>query len=164
MTISLELTFEFLDGEGVPLTVADLEYGMERGWICGETAIRCAVRSVERGDGDAVMLAVASLLSDEVDELPVILASSDSPSSPENLRRTQRKWIYLLLAAAYDARGRLRDPLEAVEEIYADLDYPVSIERFVRYMPLHDGDEAGEPALIGRWAAFLRREGEDLGA
>jgi hypothetical protein len=51
-----------------------------------------------------------------------------------------------------------------VEQIYADFDYPPAVEGFVRYMPLRPGDEPGEAALVERWAAFLRSEGDALQA
>jgi hypothetical protein len=66
------------------------------------------------------------------------------------------------VAAAYQRRHDLADPLGVVEQIYADFDYPESVDRFVRYMPLQAGDEPGEPALLERWRAFLIAERESL--
>ena len=44
-----------------------------------------------------------------------------------------------------------------IEMLYADFDYPTSIEGLVRYMPPPPG---GKPGLVGlehRWSAFIER-------
>jgi hypothetical protein len=162
MTIAFELGLEFLEREGVRLSADDLKFGFEHGWLRAATLIDWAVREVEGGDDDAVMLDVASLLRDGVDELPGVLAQLDSPDHIHDPRESARKWLYLQLKAAYDRRQDLGDPLAVVEEIYADFDYPPTVEGFVRYMPLRAGDESGEAALVERWAAFLRDEHDAL--
>ena len=68
------------------------------------------------------------------------------------------KWLFLELHAAYLIREQLSDPLGFVEQIYAEFDYPPSMARFVRFMPLEVGDEPGEDPLMRRWAEFLNRE------
>ncbi len=164
MTIAFELGPEFFDREDVPLSVDDLKYGFERGWLRPSTVIDRAVREIERGDDDPVLLEVASLLRDDVDELPDVLAQLDSPDHVHDPRESARKWLYLQLKAAYDRRQDLDDSLGVVEQIYADFDYPPTVEGFVRYMPLPPGDEPGEAALVERWAAFLRGERDALRA
>ncbi|EGZ48521.1 DUF2247 family protein [Neisseria wadsworthii] len=53
------------------------------------------------------------------------------------------KWLYIILKKVYESKDSFDDPLEEVEKIYADFDYPEEIESFVRYMSIHDngGDE-----------------------
>lgn len=46
-----------------------------------------------------------------------------------------KKWFFLTLAWTFENKSRIDDPLGEVEKIYADFDYPVEIENFVRYMP-----------------------------
>jgi hypothetical protein len=94
------------------------------------------VREVERGDEDPLLLEVGSLLRDDVDELPGVLARLDSPDHIHDPRESARMWLYLQLKAAYERRRGLDDPLGAVEQIYADFEYPPAVERCVRYMPL----------------------------
>ncbi len=156
MTVSFEFAPEFLDQEGIPLSVHDLKYGVERGWLRAPALIAWAVREVGRGHDDPVLLEVASLLRDQVDELPDVLAQVDAPDHPP--RDSARKWLYLLLKAAYDRRQDLEDPLGVVEQIYADFDYPPAVASFVRYMPLGPGVQPGEAGLFDRWADFLETE------
>jgi|SRR4051812_17607599 hypothetical protein len=162
MTISFELSGDFLDREGITLSVDDLKFGLERGWVSAEAVIDQAVRGVELGDGDPVLLEVASLLRDQADEVPHVLARLDSPDHVHDPRQSKRKWLYFQLKAAYDCRLEVDDPLGVVEQIYADFDYPTTVENFVRYMPLGPGDQAGEAEVVKRWDAFLRAEHEAL--
>jgi hypothetical protein len=164
MTTTFEFTEEFLDEQGVLLTVDDLKYGLERGWLNASAVIRYAASAVKRGDDEGLMLEIACLLSDQVDELPDLLAELDLPGHVYDPRESARKWLYLVLAAAYRRRSSFADPLGLAEEIYADFDYPPSIGRFVRFMPIQPGDEAGESALLRRWEEFLRIEGDALRA
>jgi hypothetical protein len=163
MTVSFELGPEFFERRDVPLSVDDLRYGFERGWLRAATVIDLAVHEVERGSDEPLLLEVASLLRDDVDDLPDVLAQLDSPDHIHDPRESARKWLYLELQAAYDQREDLDDPLGVVKQVYADFDYPPSVEDFVRYMPLRPGDEAGEAALIERWGQFLRSERDALG-
>jgi hypothetical protein len=143
MTISFELGPEFLDREDVPLSVDDLKFGFERGWLRASTVIDWAVHEVERGDEDPALFEVASLRRGDVDELPDVLPRLDSPDHIHDPRELARKWLYLQMKAAYDRRQDLDDPLGVGEEIYADFDYPPTVEGFVRYVPLRPGDEPG---------------------
>jgi hypothetical protein len=77
MTISFELGREFFDRVDVPMAVDDLKYGFERGWLRASTLIERAVREVERGNDEPVLLEVASLLGDDVDDLRDVLAQLD---------------------------------------------------------------------------------------
>jgi hypothetical protein len=45
------------------------------------------------------------------------------------------KWLFLALAWLFEHRDEYDDPLEMVEAIYAQFDYPHEIEQFVRYIP-----------------------------
>ena len=93
---------------------------------------------------------LAALLRDEVERVPEVLDALDDPERIHDPRESVRKWLYLQLKAAYSKRLQLSDPLRAVEQIYADFDYPPAVAPFVRYMPLRTGEESGEAALMQR--------------
>jgi hypothetical protein len=158
VSVVLELAPEFVLAEGVPLEAEDLRYGLERGFLKAHAVVDLAADAVRRGGTDPVLQELAALLRDEVGRVPEVLKTLDDPERIHDPRESARKWLYLQLKAAYTDRDRLADPLGLVEHIYSDFGYPPSVAAFVRYMPLEPGDEAGEPALIGRWAEFLDRE------
>lgn len=69
------------------------------------------------------------------------------------------KWLYLVLAWIYERRHEISDPLQRVEEVYADFRYPERIASFVRYMPMVGPDlgsrEANESRLLERWKQYV---------
>lgn len=88
------------------------------------------------------------------------LADSESQCSEDEVRG---KWLYLVLAWIYEHRHEYSDPLQRVEEVYADFGYPEQVASFVRYMPMVGPDlgsrEANERRLFERWKQYLDEMG-----
>jgi hypothetical protein len=81
-----------------------------------------------------------------------------------------KKWLYLVLAWTLDQKARLTDPLAQVEAIYADFDYPIEIENFVRYMPvtynydpMQHSSEENENRLFDHWKNYLTAASLEFG-
>jgi hypothetical protein len=159
VSVTFEVSAAFVLAEDVPMTAEDLGYGFERGFLKPADVVALATHEVGRGVDDDVVVALGSLLRDEVGRVPEVLELLDDPERVHDPRESARKWLYLQLKAAYDERERLSDPLGVVEEIYADFDYPSAVASFVRYMPLRLGDEPGAGPLMDRWRDYLAGEG-----
>jgi hypothetical protein len=162
VSVTFEVSAAFVLAEDVVMTAEDLGYGFERGFLKPADVIDLAAHEVGCGADDGVLVALASLLRDEVGRVPKVLELLEDPERVYDPRESARKWLYLQLKAAYDECQRLNDPLGVVEEIYADFDYPPAVAPFVRYMPLQSGDEPGVGPLMDRWADYLAREGAAL--
>lgn len=162
MNVVFEVSAAFVLAEEVAMTAEDLGYGFEHGFLKPADLIALAAHEMGCGADDDVLVALGSLLRDEDGRVPEVLELLDDPERVHDPRESARKWLYLQLKAAYDERERLSDPLGAVEETYADFDYPPAVAPFVRYMPLRPGDEAGVGPLMARWADYLAREGAAL--
>jgi hypothetical protein len=78
----------------------------------------------------------------------------------ETLSELRAKWLCVVLAWIFEHRNEYADPLRAVEEVYADFDYPARIASFVRYMPSDDPDlgsrELNEARLYEKWQSYLQ--------
>lgn len=89
-------------------------------------------------------------------ELVERLAESEPRHSEDEIRH---KWLYLVLAWIYEHRHEYADPLQRVEEVYADFGYPEQLASFVRYMPMVGPDlgsrEANERRLLERWKQYI---------
>jgi hypothetical protein len=74
------------------------------------------------------------------------------------------KFLYAVLSWVYDYRAEYSEPLEVVECIYADFDYPDEVAKFVRYMPSIDPPlatvELNTERLNRHWAEYLERKRE----
>jgi len=75
---------------------------------------------------------------------------------------TTRRWLYLVLAWLFEHRAGLDDPLQAVETVYAEFDYPEEIAKLVRYMATDDPDlgdaKLNENRLLEKWEQHLAEE------
>jgi hypothetical protein len=159
VSVTFEVPAAFVLAEDVPMTAEDLRYAFERGFLKPADVVALAEHEVGQGADDDILMALASLLRDEVGCVAGVLDRMDDPMRVHDAREPARKWLYLQLKAAYDEQVRLSDPLGAVEEVYADFGYPSAVAPFVRYMPLRPGDKPGTGPLMDRWRSFLSREG-----
>lgn len=71
----------------------------------------------------------------------------------------KEKWLYLILKWLYKNRSKYEDPLEIVEELYEEFEYPENMKAFVRYMPSDSGDlgslELNRERLYKNWKKYL---------
>lgn len=112
---------------------------------------------VEVEQPSAAMLGLAGADKNEPTlEFVEQLADSEA-QQPE--REIRDMWLYLVLAFIYEYRDEYPDPLQRVEEVYGDFNYPEQIANFVRYMPMDGPDlgsrEANERRLFERWKLYL---------
>lgn len=63
-------------------------------------------------------------------------------------------WLYIILKTLYENKENYDDPLQEVEIIYADFDYPCEIEELVRYMPKNNTHD--ESTLYKKWQAYIK--------
>ena len=140
------------------LTWREVQYGIETQLLDPSTPVELAVRQLGHEDESSPeLLELASLGPNDPfgDELKA-LAATEPVLDAEHARE---KLLYLSLAWVYDNRASFDDPLQLVEMIYADFEYPADVATFVRYMPSDTPDlgsrEANEQRLVDRWKAYL---------
>jgi hypothetical protein len=95
-----------------------------------------------------VVESLSLLLSDELDRVPELMYSLvvDEKSI----------WIYLAVAWVYEHPADFDDnPLQVVEVLYADFDYPSEMEPFVPFMPPPAGATPGIAGLEQRLREYL---------
>lgn len=142
------------------LTWNEVKYGIMQGLLHPRDATEAALDAVERGaESELVLELAASDPRESVLRLVERLAACEA--QPE-VRAVQRKWTFLVLAWVFEHRKEYEDPLDIVEKVYADLDYPERVAPFVRYMPEEEPDlgskELNEQRLFQRWAAYINAE------
>lgn len=131
----------------------ELLYGFEHDFIDEKGVSEYAYEALtDKSPQEAIEL--ASLLPQE-DYLTSNLLQSlaDKDLSPET--DTAKPWIFLLLSFLFEHQENYEDPLEIVEELYADFDYPEEIAPLVRYMPPPEGVEGSEERLFENWKIAL---------
>lgn len=151
--VRFELRASFVLARAVP-TAAELAYGYRDGWLRPADVVEIAVAKLNLGAQlAAAEEELALLLADElevVEELIVDLEVSDQPTEER-----ARLWLFLALAWLWEHRAKFDDPLEVIELLYAEFDYPEEISGLVRYIPAPPGGPTGPGTIEERWRAFL---------
>ncbi|HEX3624565.1 MAG TPA: DUF2247 family protein [Verrucomicrobiae bacterium] len=164
MTVK-EIPYEFIS-QRVPMTWADIQFGLDNQLLRPKAAIDKATEQL--CDTDAAPRGVVELAirveSESVIDLVSDLAKAEARSSDDVVKA---KWLYIVLAWLFENRKSLVNPLEIVEEVYSDFDYPAQIASFIRYMPIQGPNlgsrEKNEARMFDRWKAYLDEEQKRFG-
>ena len=137
----------------------DILAGLELGLVAPQTAVDAAVSQMEDPDPSAAIVELACCSAEDPEALLLLRRLADEePSEAEG----NGFWLYLVLRWILENRELFSDPLQTVEEVYADFDYPEIVAPFVRYMPSEEPDlgsrEANEARLVDKWKSFVEQE------
>jgi len=155
--VRLRVPYQFVR-ERTRMSWRDVRFGLVNELLDPRAPVELAIDQVgERAEPCAALLELAGADKNEPTfELVEQLAYEEPPPSEDEIRD---KWLYLVLAWFYEHRGEVADPLQRVEEVYADFGYPEQIAKFVRYMPMEGPDlgsrEANECRLFKRWKRYI---------
>lgn len=155
--VRLRIPYRFAR-QRVRLGWRDVRFGLVNELLAPEGPVELAIDQVgELAEPPAVLLELAGAGKGELTlELVEQLADSEPQRAEHEIRD---RWLYLVLAWIYEHRDDDPDPLQRVEEVYADFGYPEQIGKFVRYMPMDGSDlgsrEANERRLFERWKRYV---------
>jgi len=155
--IRLSIPYRFIH-ERTPMSWRDIRFGLKNELLDPHAAVEMAVEQLgEREDPTGALIKLAWPDNyDPVELLVEELAEAEPPASEEEIRK---KWLYLVLAWIYEHRDEDPDPLQRVEEVYADFDYPEEIASFVGYMPMTGpplgSKEAAIRRMFQRWKLYI---------
>jgi hypothetical protein len=159
--VKLRVSYKFLRHRA-HMSWRDVRFGLVHELLDPDAPVDLALDQVgEVADPPQALLELAGVGPNEPRmELIESLAEDEPPRAEDEIRY---KWLYLVLAWIYEHRHEYTDPLQKVEEVYADFGYPQRISGFVRYMPMEGADlgsqEANERRLFERWKQYLDGEG-----
>lgn len=161
-TLNISLPYSYVS-ELVNLSWRDISFAVEQGFLTTDAAIEHA--AVELGKDDKPLQSVIDLVCLRKYEsihpsLDQLVIAEGKQSNDE----VQEKFLYLLLNWVYEHREMYSDPLEVVEHIYADFNYPVTVSYFVRYMPSEQPPlssvELNRERLYGYWKDYLGKQAQ----
>lgn len=144
--------------ERTRLSWRDIRFGLVNELLDPEAPVALANDQVDELEAPSAALLDLAGVGDDVPTMELVerLAESEPQRSEDEIRH---KWLYLALAWIYERRHAYSDPLQRVEEVYADFGYPEQIASFVRYMPMVGPDlgsrEANERRLFERWKQYI---------
>ncbi|MEO7038065.1 MAG: DUF2247 family protein [Polyangiaceae bacterium] len=153
----IHVPYNFLRGR-VVLSWRFMLFGLDQDLLDPVASIELAVDCLEKDtETGPLLVELAGLSKFEPTRAYVEkLASLEHESGSSDIRD---KWLYVVLAWILEHRDGYADPLQIVEDVYADFDYPSQIAGLVRYMPSDEVDlgsrERNEERLYEKWRAFV---------
>lgn len=161
-TLNILLPYEYAS-EIVKLNWRDILFAIEQRFMTPDAAIDHAVAVVSQvANPPKVAVELACLLKGEsihpyIDELVNKEVDDNNDSASEKI-------MFLTLDWVYNHKASYTEPLETVEIIYADFNYPEEIASFVRYMPSEQPPlaslELNRELLYRNWKEYLDRKAQ----
>ena len=155
----LTVPIEFLR-QNVKPTWPELVWAYEMAILGWKNLTDVAEAEVESGRDDVSMVELAGVGRSDSWRAIEIAQDIAARCGAVNQESCQRKWLHLLLKCLYERRDQFSDPLQIVEQLYADFDYPEEIAGFVRWMPAREsvsGEAEGLQRIEKEWKAYLER-------
>lgn len=158
-TLNLVIPYEYANSL-FELTWVDIKYGIDHGFLDYQAAIEHAVVTLGKEVIPPQSVIALACLDKWESVHPYIDELASQTSEQEGI--SQEKFLYALLNWVYEHREQYAEPLELVEIIYADFDYPEDIVGFVRYMPTPDpiseSLDLNRERLFNNWKDFLEKQ------
>lgn len=133
--------------DNIKLTANDIFYGIKHNFILKEDADNLIIKLIDPDE--------FKFLS----EPEFIFKKVNQKFSTE----IKEKWLFIILRCVFTQRKLYKNPLDIVEMIYADFDYPKEIDSFVKYMPPKDGYDPSIHSfdenisrLYANWEAYIK--------
>ena len=130
--------------------------GVREQWLDPGVAVDFAIKQIEAGNSEPILLDLAAC------------SYSDTIGIHDSLERIEaqipgsvidnKKWALIMLTLGFEQQRKLLDPLQFVEEVYAEYDYPSEISHLVRYMP----NEGPPRDLMREWKQFIDAQVYDV--
>lgn len=146
----------------VTLNWAEVLWGYEQGYLSWSSIIQLAEQRLTEGSENPSEIELASFTKEQASQVNDRLRDFVGTIPSDSQEQIKKKWLFLVLAWVYEKRTNFPEPLETVEIIYSDFDYPEEISNFVRYMPPLDGydpskytREENVGRLYKKWAQYL---------
>lgn len=140
------------------LSWSDIKFGIDNKFLATNDAIIHAVNEVLETEVPSTDIeSLAFLFSGEgVEPFLTNLSNLDCSSESE----IREKWLYVTLKWIYEHKDTIyKKPLDLIEIIYSDFDYPYSIAQLVKYMPYDHSGGYGEEKIYKAWADYLKQKG-----
>ncbi|MEW5292005.1 DUF2247 family protein [Erwinia papayae] len=158
------IPLDFID-EITKLSWCDIEWGYKHKLITSEVPIKEAEKKVLTGNYKNSELELSFIVPGSSDDITNFLKDLCSKCEQKDNLTVKRKWLFISLSWLWEKRHNFKEPLDEIENIYADFGYPDEIENFVKYMPPSNGYDPSVHTyaenidnLINNWKSYLEKE------
>lgn len=125
--------------EKVNLSWCDIKWVYEKNLLTSEIPIKKAENIVLTGNYTKAELELSLLIPSESKNITLFINELCPTFKEDEYENISQKWLYVILSWLWINRENFEDPLDEVESIYTDFDYPAEMDSFIKYMPPTDG-------------------------
>lgn len=125
--------------KNIELCWRDVLWGYERNLVDWSFIVEVADFFVSKGSVNSIEIDLICLGLEDIKEIEEKMYALAACEHCSHALGSQGKWLFIALKWLYENKDFVADPLDLVELLYEDFDFPVEIESFVRYMPPQDG-------------------------
>jgi hypothetical protein len=152
------VTYDF-SSNLVKLSWQEIVIAIERQIVTRQFAIDFAMDELGKLEEYPDALLELASLNKDGDIHPYI---DDLAKLEKNKPDVNGKLLFVLLAWIYENKDLYDDPLDVVEDVYADFNYPSEINSFIKFMPSSDPDlgsvEKNCARLLEKWNFYLKEQ------
>ncbi|MBE5928282.1 MAG: DUF2247 family protein [Lachnospiraceae bacterium] len=159
-SLSIQIPFSYAT-ELVNINWNDILFAVSNGYFDKNSAIEYAVSLLgnETVEEEVTELAISKAFEVTKEEILEKYVAKLACKEIENEKKEAKdKIMYILLSLLFENKEKFEDPLRAVEIVYADFGFPKSVEKFVRYMPIEDGESIGAEQMYKHWEDYLNSQ------
>lgn len=152
------------------LTWESIYWGIKRDFIGVNSAIEYANMIIENNPDKATSPIIELLICDTTDKNDILSLLSNIISDDKGLEDGREQSVRIIrYAILKDMQRNIKgnqELLTAIEDVYADFDYPKDMEQLISYMPVQETDydvskhtiEENEQHLADKFNAFSESE------
>lgn len=131
----------------------ELFYGLEHGYVDEKGVSDFACKTLTSSSAEEIFtLASLSSLDNRLIFETLLAIAMNEKAGEESL---VKPWIFLVLSFLFENKKSYKDPLNMVERLYVEFQYPEEIAPIVRYTPLEEGKIGSEKHLFENWENII---------
>lgn len=139
------------------VTWTDILFGINERFLESESAIEYAYKIIE-SEEEPSQLVMDVAFSNKGEYLKLMIQKLVAEEELQDEKITKDKYLYAVLYWVYHNRDLYSEPLEAVECIYADFDYPEEIAELVRYNVSLKKENLSLKHIYEKWVDYLNKK------
>jgi hypothetical protein len=141
--LSMAFTYEYVTNL-VPLNWNDMLFAIENNFLAHQTAIEHALEAVRKNENvPEEVLELACMLQREA-EFPYnvyqLVNKLATPQNADSYSYSKEKFLYVSLNWVYEHKGDYCNPIEVVDILCDDINYPDEVKNLLSFMPTSESD------------------------
>lgn len=149
----------------VTLNWNDLLFAIENEFLPHQTAIEHALVEVQKNESSPMeVMELACTLQGEAKfhDICQLVNKLATLQNPDNYSDSKEKFLYVSLNWVYEHKDDYCNPIEVVDILCDEIDYPDEVKNLISFMPMQEAEtNSSDPTtegLFGRLLRYLKKQ------